>query len=218
MLLVLTVTPFISQLLATWARGGEVADLVELKTRGIGRLREDLRHAVVWTGLGQIAELPAFEGDETSMSFPVVSGLGPGATGIEYLSFRIGSGVNGPALVRRRAPLIGSSYGSFADPVVLFSGPYRYLFKYYMRDGEEIQVWNKGRMELPARIEVDIADRRGRLLLQLPIAIPTFASLSGACLGNQGLAGCPTVSPADADPAVQALLKKYGYVPPNQGN
>ena len=54
MLLVLTLTPFVSQMLRTWARGGEVANLVELKTRGLGRLREDLRHALVGESLHKI--------------------------------------------------------------------------------------------------------------------------------------------------------------------
>ena len=153
MLLVLTLTPFVSQMLATWTRGSEVADLVELKTRGLGRLRGDLRHAIVWAGVGQVQDQPAFEGDETSMNFPMVTGLGRNGTGLEYLSFRVANGINGRALVRRRAAITGSTYGSFVDPVVLFSGPFRYVFRYYARGGEQVAVWSKGRMALPARIE-----------------------------------------------------------------
>jgi hypothetical protein len=204
MLLVLTLTPFVSQMLATWARGAEVANLVELKTRGLGRLREDLRHAVVWTGYGELQDLAAFQGDETSMSFPV-AGLGPSQPGIEYLSFAVGKTINGRALVRRRAPVIGSSYGSFIDPVVLLSGPFKYLFKYYSREGDELAVWNKGRLDLPARIELYVADNYGRLLLEVPIAIPTFASMSAGCLATSGLQGCPITSAPSIDDALQAL-------------
>lgn len=213
MLLVLTLTPFVSQMLATWARGGEVANLVELKTRGLGRLREDLRHAIVLVGYGRVGDLAAFEGDETSMSFPVVAGFGPNGGGVEYLSFRVANSINGRALVRRRAPVIGSTYGNFADPVVLVSGPFRYVFRYYSRAGEEMPVWTKGQLDLPARIELHIADRSGRLLLGLPIAIPTFASLSAGCLAGGALQGCP----ANATPAIDDVLKALGLQPQNSG-
>lgn len=202
MLLVLTLTPFVSQMWATWDRGGEVANLVELKTRGLGRLREDLRHAIVWRSVGQIQDQPCFEGDETSMSFPIVAGLGRNGTGIEYLSFRVANGINGRALVRRRAPVIGSTYGGFVDPVVLFSGPFRYVFRYYSREGERIPVWNKGRMEVPARVELGIFDRNGKPLLELPVDLPTFASLSAGCVAAQGGPGCPAAS-------ISEVLKNY---------
>jgi len=210
MLLVLTLTPFVSQMLATWARGGEAASIVEIKARGLGRLREDLRHAIVLTGYGQIEDLAAFQGDETSMSFPVVAGLGPTGFGIEYLSFAVGTGINGRALVRRRAPVIGSTYGSFVDPVVLLSGPFRYVFRYYSRGGEETPLWNKSRFDLPGRIRIDIADRNGLLLLSAPIEIPLFASLSAACVGG-GMPGCP---PLEKPPIDYDKLKMFGISPP----
>jgi len=214
MLLVVTLTPFVREMLATWARGAEAANLVEIQTRGLGRLREDLRHAIVWTGFGQAEDLAAFQGDETSMSFPVVAGLGPVGTGIEYLSFTVRTSVNGQALVRQRAPIIGSSYGNFADPVVLFSGPFRYVFKYYSRGGEETPVWNKSRLDLPGRIELYVADRNGQLLLNIPIAIPTFASLSAGCVGGGALQGCPFVS----TPQIDEVLKAFGFPTSNQGS
>jgi general secretion pathway protein J len=205
MLLVLAFSPYVSQMLATWSRGAEVANLVELKTRGLGRMREDLRHAVVWTGYGEIQDLAAFEGDETSMSFPVVAGLGSAGTGIEYLSFAVGSGIDGRALIRRRAPVIGSTYGAFVDPVVLFSGPYRYVFRYYGREGNAQPTWAKGRGELPARIELDIVDRGGRLLLHMPIVLTTFASMSAGCIAARGMAGCP-VTQESVDDALKMFM------------
>ena len=206
MLLVLTFTPFVSQMLATWAHGGEVANLVELKTRGLGRVREDLRHAIVWAGVGQVQDQPAFEGDETSMSFPIAAGLGRNGSGLEYLSYRVANGINGRALVRRRAAIIGPTYGSFVDPVVLFSGPFRYVFRYYTRGGEQVAVWSKGRMALPGRIDLDILDRNGRRVLELPVAIPTFASSSAGCLASQALPGCPPPSQS----SISDVLKNYG--------
>jgi len=216
MLLVLTLTPFVREMLATWARGGEAANLVEIKTRGLGRLREDLRHAIALTGFGQTQDLAVFEGDETSMSFPVAAGFGPVETGIEYLSFTVASSINGRALVRRRAPIIGSTYGSFTDPVVLFSGPFRYVFRYYSRAGEETAVWAKSRFDLPGRIELSVIDRSDRPLLNIPIAIPTFASLPAGCVGGGGMQGCPTIVPPV--PADYSVLKALGINVNGQGS
>ena len=210
MLLMLSLTPFVSQMLATWARGADVASLVELKTRGLNQLRRDLRHAIVWTGYGQTQNLAAFVGNETSMSFPIIAGLGPAGLGVEYISFTVGTSTDGRALVRRRAPVIGSGVGSFSDPVVLLSGPYRYVFKYYTRDGEALTVWHKGRMDLPARIELAVADRNGRHLFELPIAIPTFASMSAGCIATKGMQGCP-VKPATAQ-SLDQMLRDSGIL------
>jgi hypothetical protein len=207
MLLVLTLTPFVSQMLATWARGGEAANIVEIKTRGVGRLREDLHHAIFWAGYGRRQDFAAFQGDETSMSFPSVTGLGPAGNGIEYLSITVTNTFDGHALVRRRAPVIESTYGNFVDPVVLFSGPFTYVFRYYTREGTATVAWGKGRLDVPARIEVDIVDRSGRTVLGLPISISTFASFSAGCLAARDLQGCPV------DPTVDdQRLKMLGLV------
>jgi general secretion pathway protein J len=217
MLLVLTLSPFVIQMLATWSRGGEVVRLVEFQTRGLGRLRQDLRHALVFTGYGQTQDLAAFEGDETSMSFPVVAGVGPDHPGLEYLLFTVATTIDGRALVRRRAPVIGSSYGSFVDPVVLISGPFRYVFKYYSRDGEELASWSKSQFDLPAHVELHILDRNGLPLFGGPIAISTFASLSAGCFAGANLRGCSTSQMPDTAGAHQELLKELGVLPEPQG-
>jgi hypothetical protein len=193
MLLIMSLGPFVSQMFATWSRGSEAAGLVELKTRGINQLRKDLRHAIVWTGYGKLEDLAAFEGNETSLSFPVVAGPGPSGLGIEYLSFTVAKSPDGWALVRKRAPMIGSSYGSFVDPVVLLSGQFKYVFKYCAHEGEALPVWNKGRLDLPSRVELAVADRSGRQIFKLPISIPTFASMSAGCIVSNSLQGCPAI-------------------------
>lgn len=210
MLLVLAFTPFASQMLATWARGSEVARLVDFKTRGIGRLRADLRHSIVWTGFGERDKLVTFRGTESSLSFPVAAGLGAGRSGLEMLSITVDSSSDGRALVRRSAPLIGTSYGAFEHPVVLVSGPFRYVFRYYARDGGELPVWDN-RIELPARVRLTIAGQRGAIFAA-PIELPTLASLSAACLASQSLPGCP-VQPKEDE---TEWMKQYGLIPEEQ--
>jgi hypothetical protein len=205
MLLVLSLMPFVTQMLATWARGGEVVGFVELKTRGLNQLRRDLRHAIVLKGYGPLQDTAAFEGNETSLSFPIVAGLGPTEIGIEYVSFSVATSVDGQALIRRRAAMIGSGYGSFVDPVVLLSGPFRYVFKYYPREGEAVPLWTKRRRELPARVELVVADRNGNRLFEQPVIIPAFASISAGCVAGGGQ-GCPP-RPGATEPSTEQMLQ-----------
>src|SRR5262245_43833011 len=210
LLLVVALTPFVSQMLATWARGTETTRAVELVTRGVGLLRHDLRHAIVWTGYGRTEDLILFRGNEVSMSFPVATGLGPGRDGLEMISITVDASHDGRALVRRRAPLVGSTYASFRDPVVLFSGPFRYVFRYFPREGPGVPVWANAN-EVPARVELTIADEKGPIFTA-PLELPVFASLSAACLAGSNLPGCPASAPAEEDPDPQSWMKEFGLL------
>jgi prepilin-type N-terminal cleavage/methylation domain-containing protein len=190
-LLVLALTPLTGQMVATWSRGTEASRAVELKTRGIGLLRDDLRHALSWSGFGRMEDLILFRGTETSLSFPMVSGLGPGRSGVEMVLISVDTSRDGLALVRRHAPLIGSTYGAFSDPVVLFSGPFKYIFRYDTQENRTLPIW-ANRPELPARVELVILDGRGPIF-SAPIELPVFASLSAGCLLNTTLQGCPAL-------------------------
>jgi prepilin-type N-terminal cleavage/methylation domain-containing protein len=183
-LLIVAFAPFVGQMLATWTRGGEAARLVELKTRGIGRLRLDLTNAIVWTGFGETGNLIAFRGNESSMSFPVWT-----PNGLEMLSITVDTSVDGRALVRREAAIIGSSYSTFRDPVILFSGQFKYLFKYFSRQNQESSTWTE-MSEAPGRVELRIVDQKGQVF-SAPIAMPLLASLSAACIVTAKLPGCP---------------------------
>lgn len=209
MLLIVTLMPFVSQMLATWSLGSEAASIVELKTRGIGQLRDDLRHAIAGAGYGQGADLAIFHGNEVSMYFPA-AGLGTKVNGVEYLSYTVENSIDGRALVRRRAPVIGSTYGTFVDPVLLISGPFTFVFKYYSRAGQQIAAWSANQFDVPARVELDITARNG-LLLGFPIVIPTFASLSAGCFAG-GSQGCDAMPKPPVD---QDLMKTLGIEPPS---
>lgn len=51
--LFLALAPLVSQMLATWVRGEEGASLVNSKREASAGFRDDLRHAIVWTGFGR---------------------------------------------------------------------------------------------------------------------------------------------------------------------
>lgn len=205
LLLVLVLTPFVRQMLATWARGSEAVYLVELKTRGIGSMRGDLQNAVAWSGYGEADALGLFRGDKGSLEFPAVVPNSQGG-GIEYLAFTVELSVDGKALVRRRALMTGTTNGPLTDPIVLASGPYSYIFQYYTREGERVSDWPKDKFDLPGVVELDILDGNGRLI-GTPFMMPTFASFSAACFVSADLRGC---SPLGSPPADEELMKSWG--------
>jgi hypothetical protein len=117
-MLITALTPLVTQMLATWRRGSDVAGLVEFRLTGLATLRSDLRHAIVWTGYGRFENLLVFHGNERSMLFPAVSDLGEGSSGVQMLSIEVANSVDGQAIIRKRAPILGTTYLPFADPVV----------------------------------------------------------------------------------------------------
>jgi hypothetical protein len=176
--------------------------MVEFKFRGLGVLRSDLRRAVLWRGFGQAEDLLAFRGTETSMSFPVASSFGDG---LEMVAIDVTNSADGRALIRRRAPVTGTTRTVFADPVVLFSGPYKYLMSYYSRDGVEKPVWADP-FSIPARVALNIVDERHQTSM-ISVQMPLLASMSSACLSSSNLPDCPIDAQAlEAAAAAQALM------------
>ncbi|MGA7328571.1 MAG: prepilin-type N-terminal cleavage/methylation domain-containing protein [Rhodomicrobium sp.] len=209
MLLMVSFTPLVTQMLATWARGTEIAGTVELWSRGLRQLRSDLRHAIVWTGYGRVDDLLTFRGTETSMSFPVAAEVYGKTYGLEMLSITVASNKNRWSLIRRRAPIVGSTYTAFGDPIVLLSGPYKYFLRYYDRDGKEALTWGN-RADFPTRIAVNIDDGKGSIG-KLSVEIPVFASMSAACFAAGNLQGCPAMPPSTQD---NDILKQLGVLNP----
>jgi len=188
MLLIMSLSPLVTQMLATWFRGGEVVSTVEFKLRGLRVLRDDLIHAVVWSGFGGTQDFLAFRGNETSMSFPSASGLEGDRNGLEMVSIDIANSVDGRALIRRRAAVIGNIHAPFADPVVLFSGPYKYILKYYAGEAAT-SVWTDP-FRPPARVVLTIVDQRNHSSA-ISIPLPILASIASACFAKINFAGCP---------------------------
>ena len=139
------------------------------------------------------------------MSFPIASGLSEARNGLEMISIDVTNSADGRALIRRRAAIVGTSRTAFADPIVLFSGPYRYFLRYYSESGNEAAVWSDP-YSLPTRIALNIIDERNRVSV-VSVQIPVLASVSSACVVNASLANCP-ISPPQQDPT--------GYVIPGQ--
>jgi prepilin-type N-terminal cleavage/methylation domain-containing protein len=190
-LLMMGLTPFVNQLLLTWARAGTIGVIVDMTSRGIGQLRKDLRHAVP---LAARPGVIAFRGDELHFEFPAATGLGAGRGGVEMIAISAEQ-VEGKelALVRRRSGHVTTESGAeFKDPVVLFSGNLQYIFRYIAQDGTRQSTWSD-RPDLPVRIEVTILDGRDPVVPALEL--PLYADMSVACL-IPGAPGCPRASAA----------------------
>ena len=192
-LLIMALTPLVTKMLATWLRGSEVVSMVEMQIRGLGVLRDDLTYAIAWRGFGRIEDYLVFRGNETSMSFPAASGLSDGRDGLEMIFVEVTNSADGRALIRRRAAVVGSTRSAFTDPVVLFSGPYKYVFRYASQDGDEASIWTDP-YNLPARVMLNIVDERNRPSAY-SIQFPLVASISAACLANFNLPNCPNQPP-----------------------
>lgn len=203
-LLVVTLSPFTSQILHTWARGSDVSRFVEITSRGFNVIRADLRQTVVWNGFGMTENLHLFRGDQTSLVFPAATGLGRGRNGLELISLSVEESGEGRALVRRRAQLVGTAHTAFADPAVLISGPYAFALSYYDDADKPRPIW-RTRGQLPSRVAIRITSARnpeynGTFFFSL------FATASAGCFANHGFEGCPTVfSSATSD---KELLKQ----------
>jgi prepilin-type N-terminal cleavage/methylation domain-containing protein len=188
-LLMVALTPFVNQLLSTWARAGTIGGMVDMTSRGIGQLRKDLRQTV------PLAERPgvvAFRGDEVHFEFPAATGLGLGRGGVEMIAISAEQ-LEGKqlALVRRRSGHLTTESGAeLKDPVVLFSGNLQYIFRYIAQDGTRQSTWSD-RPDLPVRIELNILDGREPLLPALEL--PLYADMSVVCLLQPGAPGCPRI-------------------------
>jgi pilin/secretion family protein with methylation motif len=187
-LLMVSLTPLVRQMLATWWRGSDVAGLVEFQIRGVAALKHDMVSSIVWTGSGGADDGLFFRGNETSLSFPAITKYGNGQDRLEMISVEIANSSDGHAVIRRHSPILGSNFSPPADPLILFSGPYRYFFRYYGPDNRESIFWDN-REHPPARIAVNVVDSSGQLAA-IPIEIPVVASMSAACVQNANLPGC----------------------------
>jgi hypothetical protein len=207
--LILALSPFVGVMLTTWSRGSEVANLVEHRVRGLGLLRNQLRHAILWSDLGSGASKGLlFRGTAASMTFPVVAGLGIGRSGVEMISITVGGVPNMRTIIQRRAHIVGLGHTAFANPVVIYSGGANYVFRYYSRSGEEKEVWDDP-ASLPARIVLHISGRNGTPASIVPFEFATFAGVSAACLTKLQSQGCPT---AAIDPGVALYMKGHGLI------
>jgi hypothetical protein len=206
-LLMMALTPFVNQLLSTWARGSQIGAIVDMTSRGIEQLRKDLRYAVPLTARPGVT---AFRGDELHFEFPAATGLGTGRGGVEMIAISA-ERLDGKekAIVRRRSGHVSTETGAESkDRVVLFSGNFRYMFRYIAQDGTRQSTWSN-RPDLPVRIEVDILDGSDPVVPVLEL--PLYADMSIECLLQPGKPGCPRASL----PAMQG--RAPGQMPSRQG-
>lgn len=208
-LLVVTLTPFASQVLLTWGRGSDVSRFVEITTRGFNVIRGDLRQTIVWNGFGATENLHVFRGDQTSLVFPAATGLGRGRNGLELISLKVEDSAEGRALVRRRAQLVGTAHTSFTDPAVLIAGPFSFALSYYDETGKPRPTWTfRGR--LPSRVAIRITSAKNPEY-NGTFSFPLFANASAGCFANNSFDGCPAAFSSTATD--KALLKQLNISP-----
>jgi hypothetical protein len=194
-LLVIGLFPFVAQIMSTWTRGSEKATVVDMVTRGLGQIREDLRLA-----LPPHTENAVFHGDSDGIKFLAATNLGLGRKGVELISITVEHDGDGWALVRRSGVSTGDEPAKAKNSVVLFTGRFKYVFGYIDDQGNRQSAWNS--VNMPSRVLLQILGANGPVM---PIAfeMPIFAQLSALCMVRKTAMGCPDAL-GDAEQAQEA--------------
>jgi general secretion pathway protein J len=183
-------SPFAAQLVASWGRGARTAEFVDMATTAFARLDRDLRGTVpLFITRGEETSM-VFRGGPGYVLFASATGFGPGREGIELVSLAVEANAAGVSLIRRHAPLGTSPDGQgFRDPVVLFTGRYRFNFAFVDDAGKRSAEW-VNRPAMPRRVELSILDADGRPALPAAVSFAVPADYPAACLASDPPQAC----------------------------
>jgi hypothetical protein len=173
------ISEFSGRLLLNWNRDQATISVMEMITRGLGRLGTDLTLALPMSPPGTDGSIAYFNGDPTHLSFVAATGFGVGDRGLELLNFSMVDNKDDFYLVRERAP-VSNPPGQFKDTVVLLHGRMQVRFSYRDRDGRFVDTWAK-RPDIPSAVGVQVFGAGGPIFPQ-PLIFPVPVNYSVDCL------------------------------------
>jgi hypothetical protein len=173
------VAEFSGRLLLNWNRGADTISVMEMLTRGLGRMGTDLSLALPMSPPGTDGSIAYFDGDATHLSFVAATGFGVGDRGLELLNFSMVDNKDDFYLVRQRAP-VSNPPSQFKDPVMLLHGRMQVRFTYRDRNGQFVETWSK-RPNLPTAVGVQVFGASGPIFPR-PLIFPVPVSVSVDCL------------------------------------
>jgi prepilin-type N-terminal cleavage/methylation domain-containing protein len=202
------VSEFAGRALLNWNRGEQTIAVMEMMTRGVGRLSTDLSLAVPMSPPGSDGSTVYFLGEPNHIQFVAATGFGSGSRGIELLDIVTLEDSGDTLLVRRRG-LVTDPPRQFRDPVTLLHGRLQIRFSYRDRDGQRVTTWIK-KAEFPASVILEVLNATGGNVFAAPFVLPVMANLSVDCLiapdeGKERPPRCET--PDDKTPAKSAVPK-----------
>jgi prepilin-type N-terminal cleavage/methylation domain-containing protein len=173
------ISEFSGRLLLNWNRSESTISVMEMLTRGLGRMGTDLALAFPMSPPGTDGSTTYFSGDATHLSFVAATGFGVGDRGVELLNFAMVDNKDDFYLVRQRAP-VSNPPSEFKDPVVLLHGRMQVRFSFRDGDGKLLDSWSK-RPDLPTAVAVQVFGASGAIFPQ-PLIFPVPVNYSIECL------------------------------------
>jgi general secretion pathway protein J len=173
------IAEFSGRLLLNWNRSETTISVMEMLTRGLGRMGTDLTLALPMSPPGTDGSTTYFTGDATHLSFVAATGFGVGDRGAELLNFAMLDNKDDFYLVRQRAP-VSNPPSEFKDSVVLLHGRMQVRFSFRDGNGKFFDNWSK-RPDMPTAVGVQVFGASGAIFPQ-PLLFPVPVNYSIECL------------------------------------
>jgi general secretion pathway protein J len=176
------IAEFAGRTLANWKHGEATVAVMEMLTRGLGRLGTDLTEAVPMSPPGTDGSTVYFSGDARHLSFVAATGFGAGNRAFELLDISQTTENNDQVLVRKRAT-VSNPPAALQDPVVLLRGRIQIRFTYRTSDGQTVPTWSK-QAELPSAVLVEVLDASGNPVFPAPFLLPVPVNYGVDCFDS----------------------------------
>jgi general secretion pathway protein J len=210
------ISEFSGRLLLNWNRSESTISVMEMLTRGLGRMGTDLTLALPMSPPGTDGSTTYFSGDPTHLSFVAATGFGVGDRGVELLNFAMIDNKDDFYLVRQRAP-VSNPPSELKDSVVLLHGRMQVRFSFRDSAGKFLDNWSK-RPDLPTAVGVQVFGASGAIFPQ-PLLFPVPVNYSIECLLPEDETAHPprcTNDQADQKAPNQPSAGQNGNKPVNQ--
>lgn len=183
------IAEFAGRTLRNWNHGEATIAVMEMLTRGLGRLQVDLNSAVPMTPPGTDGSTVYFAGNANAMRFVAATGFGVGNHGLELLNISAKQDNDDLTLLRERGPILNPA-SQLSDPVVLMRGRIQVRFAYRDAGGQTYDQWGN-KPNLPAAVLVRVLAQDGAPVFPTAFVLPIPVNLGADCLVDQGDATPP---------------------------
>lgn len=180
--MIAVVSEFAGRAMQNWNRGEQTIAVMEMVTRGVGRLATDLSLALPMPPPETDGSTVIFVGQPAHLQFVAVTGFGSGSKGIELLDISVVADRDDTLVVRRRGP-VAIPAAQLGDPVTLLRGRLQVRFSYSDRTGRRTATWTN-KAELPAAVVVEFLNAAGVSVFAAPFVLPIATNFSIECLIN----------------------------------
>lgn len=183
------IAEFAGRTLRNWNHGAATIAVMEMLTRGLGRMQIDLDSVLPMSPPGTDGSTVYFAGNASAMRFVAATGFGVGNRGVELLNISAKADNDDLMVMRERGPVLNPAT-QFSDPVVLMRGRIQVRFAYRDSSGQVTDTWGN-RPDLPSAVLVRVLGKDGAPVFPSAFVLPVPVSLGADCLIEQGDATPP---------------------------